>query len=55
MVQYLPGNEKRFIQRAVGIEMTIVNSQVLLEKKIHGALPGKVLGDGNESVRQGAA
>jgi hypothetical protein len=35
MVQYLPGNEKRFIQRAVGIEMTIVNSQVLLEKKIH--------------------
>jgi len=29
MVQDLPGNEKRFIQKATGIEMTVVNGQVL--------------------------
>ncbi len=41
MVQDLPGNERRFIQKATGIEMTIVNGQVLVEKDCHtGALPG---------------
>ena len=35
MVQDLPGNEKRFIQKAMGIEMTIVNGQVLVEKGDH--------------------
>ena len=44
MVQDLPGNEKRFVQKSVGIEMTIVNGQVLVEKDNHtGALPGAVL------------
>jgi N-acyl-D-amino-acid deacylase len=48
MVQDLPGNEKRYVQKAVGIEMTIVNGQVLVEKENHtGALPGAVLGSGN--------
>jgi len=56
MVQDLPGNEKRFIQKAVGIEMTIVNGQVLVEKENHtGALPGTVLGNGNGSALQAAA
>jgi N-acyl-D-amino-acid deacylase len=56
MVQDLPGNEKRFIQKAVGIEMTIVNGQVLVEKEKHtGALPGTVLGGGNGHGLQAAA
>jgi N-acyl-D-aspartate/D-glutamate deacylase len=56
MVQDLPGNEKRFIQKAVGIEMTIVNGQVLVEKENHtGALPGTVLGGGNNTALQAAA
>jgi N-acyl-D-aspartate/D-glutamate deacylase len=56
MVQDLPGNEKRFIQKAVGIEMTIVNGQVLVEKENHtGALPGTVLGGGNGAALQAAA
>jgi N-acyl-D-amino-acid deacylase len=56
MVQDLPGNEKRFIQKAVGIEMTIVNGQVLVEKENHtGALPGTVLGGGNGHGLQAAA
>jgi hypothetical protein len=56
MVQDLPGNEKRFIQRANGIEMTIVNGEVLVEKDEHtGALPGTVLGSGNGHGLQAAA
>ncbi len=56
MVQDLPANEKRFIQKAIGIEMTIVNGQVLVEKENHtGALPGTVLGNGNGASLQAAA
>ncbi|MBI2530769.1 MAG: amidohydrolase family protein [Deltaproteobacteria bacterium] len=56
MVQDLPGNEKRLIQKAVGIETTIVNGQVLVERGEHtGALPGMVLGNGNGSTLQAAA
>ena len=56
MVQDLPGNEKRFIQKAIGIEMTIVNGEVLVEKDEHtGALPGSVLGGGNGHGLQAAA
>ena len=56
MVQDLPGNEKRYVQKAVGIEMTIVNGQVLVEKENHtGALPGTVLGGGNGAALQAAA
>jgi len=56
MVKDLPGNEKRYVQKAVGIEMTIVNGQVLVEKENHtGALPGAVLGSGNGSALQAAA
>jgi N-acyl-D-aspartate/D-glutamate deacylase len=56
MVQDLPGNEKRFIQKAQGIEMTIVNGAVLVEKSEHtGVLPGAVLGSGNGHGLQAAA
>jgi N-acyl-D-aspartate/D-glutamate deacylase len=56
MVQDLPANEKRYIQKALGIEMTIVNGQVLVEKDNHtGALPGAVLGSGNGNPLQAAA
>ncbi len=56
MVQDLPANEKRFIQKAVGIEMTLVNGEVLVEKGNHtGALPGSVLGSGNGKTLQAAA
>lgn len=56
MVQDLPGNEKRFIQKANGIEMTIVNGAVLVEKDEHtGALPGAVLGSGRGNGLQAAA
>lgn len=56
MVQDLPANEKRFIQKAVGIEMTLVNGEVLVEKGDHtGALPGRVLGNGNGKTLQAAA
>jgi len=56
MVQDLPGNEKRLIQKARGIEMTIVNGEVLIEKENHtGALPGAVLGTGNGDSLQAAA
>ena len=56
MVSDLPGGEKRLIQKATGIEMTIVNGEVLVEKGAHtGALPGTVLGGGNGSVMQVAA
>ena len=44
MVQDLPGNEKRFIQKATRIAMTIVNGEVLMRNNEHtGALPGKLL------------
>jgi N-acyl-D-amino-acid deacylase len=56
MVQDLPANEKRFIQKATGIEMTIVNGEVLVNKGNHtGALPGSVLGNGNGHGLQAAA
>jgi len=56
MVQDLPANEKRFIQKAIGIEMTVVNGEVLVEKgNPTGALPGAVLGGGNGSALQAAA
>ena len=56
MVQDLPANEKRFIQKAVGIEMTLVNGEVLVEKGKHsGALPGTVLGSANGKTLQAAA
>ena len=56
MVQDLPANEKRLIQKALGIETTIVNGEVLVEKENHtGALPGRVLGTGNGAAMQAAA
>jgi N-acyl-D-aspartate/D-glutamate deacylase len=56
MVQDLPGDEKRFIQKATGIEMTVVNGQVLIENEAHtGALPGAVLGSGHGASLQAAA
>jgi len=56
MVSDLPGGEKRLIQKATGIEMTIVNGEVLVEKGVHtGALPGAVLGGGNGAAMQAAA
>jgi N-acyl-D-amino-acid deacylase len=56
MVTDLPGGEKRLIQKATGIEMTIVNGEVLVEKGAHtGALPGAVLGNGNGAALQAAA
>ena len=56
MVQDLPGNEKRLIQKAIGIETTIVNGQVLVQQGEHtGALPGMVLGNGNGGALQAAA
>jgi len=56
MVQDLPGNEKRLIQKATGIEMTIVNGEVLIEQGKHtGALPGAVVGNGNGKVLEAAA
>ena len=48
--------EIKKIQKATGIEMTIVNGQVLVEKGDHtGALPGSVLGNGNGHGLQAAA
>lgn len=56
MVQDLPGNEKRLVQKATGIEMTIVNGEVLIENGHHtGALPGAVVGNGNGTDLQAAA
>jgi N-acyl-D-amino-acid deacylase len=46
MVNDLPGGEKRLIQPAIGIKMTIVNGKVLVEDGEHtGAYPGRVLGN----------
>ena len=56
IVQDLPGNEKRLIQKAAGIEATIVNGEVLVQRGEHtGALPGRVLGNGNGAALQQAA
>ncbi len=45
MVNDLPGGEKRLVQKAVGVKMTVVNGEVLTEDGKHtGALPGRVLG-----------
>jgi N-acyl-D-aspartate/D-glutamate deacylase len=45
MVSDLPGGERRLVQRAIGVKMTVVNGEVLTEDGAHtGALPGKILG-----------
>ena len=47
MVNDLPGGEKRLIQRALGIKMTMVNGEILVEDGEHtGVFPGRVLGNG---------
>jgi N-acyl-D-aspartate/D-glutamate deacylase len=47
MVNDLPGGEKRLIQRAIGVKMTVVNGKVLVEDGEHtGVYPGRVLGNG---------
>jgi N-acyl-D-aspartate/D-glutamate deacylase len=47
MVDDLPGGEKRLIQKAVGVKMTVVNGAVLTEDGEHtGGYPGRVLGNG---------
>jgi N-acyl-D-aspartate/D-glutamate deacylase len=44
-VNDLPGGEKRLVQKATGVKMTVVNGEVLTEDGRHsGALPGRVLG-----------
>jgi N-acyl-D-amino-acid deacylase len=56
MVRDLPGGEKRLIQKAIGIEMTVVNGEVLVAQGEHtGALPGRVLGNVNGAAIQAAA
>ncbi|HLN87480.1 MAG TPA: amidohydrolase family protein [Candidatus Limnocylindrales bacterium] len=48
----LPGGAKRRKQLATGIEYTVVNGQVLLEKGEHtGAYPGKVARSGGAQLR----
>ncbi len=45
LVNDLPGGEKRLVQKATGVKMTVVNGEVLTEDGKHtGALPGWVLG-----------
>jgi N-acyl-D-aspartate/D-glutamate deacylase len=45
MVNDLPAGEPRLIQKAEGINMTVVNGEVLIESGEHsGAYPGRVLG-----------
>jgi N-acyl-D-aspartate/D-glutamate deacylase len=47
MVSDLPGGEKRLIQRAIGVKMTVVNGKVLVEDGEHtGEYPGRVLANG---------
>ncbi len=56
MVSDLPAGEKRLIQNATGIEMTLVNGAVLVDQGEHtGALPGSVLGNANGAMLQAAA
>jgi N-acyl-D-aspartate/D-glutamate deacylase len=46
MASDLPGGEKRLVQRAAGIEMTLVNGEVLVANGAHtGTFPGRVLGE----------
>jgi N-acyl-D-aspartate/D-glutamate deacylase len=46
MVNDLPGGEKRLVQRATGVKMTVVNGQVLVEDGEHtGVYSGRVLGN----------
>jgi N-acyl-D-amino-acid deacylase len=52
MVNDLPGGEKRLIQRALGVKMTMVNGEVLVEDGEHtGVFPGRVLGNGKMAGR----
>ncbi len=45
MVNDLPGGEKRLVQKAAGVKMTVVNGEPLTEDGEHtSALPGQVLG-----------
>ena len=47
MVNDLPGGEKRLVQKAIGVKMTVVNGKVLVEDGEHtGVYPGRVLGNG---------
>jgi N-acyl-D-aspartate/D-glutamate deacylase len=47
MVNDLPGGEKRLVQKAIGVKMTVVNGKVLVEEGEHsGGYPGRVLGSG---------
>jgi N-acyl-D-amino-acid deacylase len=56
LVSDLPGGEKRFIQKALGIETTIVNGEVFVSQGEHtGTFPGRVLGKGNGGAMQVAA
>jgi N-acyl-D-amino-acid deacylase len=56
VVNDLPGGEKRLVQKASGIKMSIVNGEVLVADGMHtGALPGRVLGGVNGSLLQAAA
>jgi N-acyl-D-aspartate/D-glutamate deacylase len=56
MVSDLPGGEKRLIQKATGIVMTIVNGKALIDQGEHtGAFPGRVLGNGNGGSMLAAA
>jgi len=51
MVNDLPGGEKRLIQRALGVKMTMVNGAVLVEDGEHtGVFPGRVLGNGTAAL-----
>jgi N-acyl-D-aspartate/D-glutamate deacylase len=51
MVQDLPAGEKRLVQRAEGVKMTIVNGQVLTQNGVHtGAFPGRVLSSGTAGL-----
>jgi N-acyl-D-aspartate/D-glutamate deacylase len=46
MASDLPAGERRLVQKAVGVKMTVVNGQVLTEDGAHtGAFPGRVLGN----------
>lgn len=48
MASDLPGGEKRLIQSARGIEMTVVNGEILVANGKHtGALLGRVVGGAN--------
>jgi N-acyl-D-aspartate/D-glutamate deacylase len=51
MVNDLPGGEKRLVQKAKGVKMTVVNGEVLTEDGRHsGALPGRVLGRSEHAI-----